>query len=241
METIAHFLGGGTADKEEWTARPVTIVDVPHDRELDIEIVVPVEDMNEPGDPDPLNPERTQTRSIWPAIYPQLLDQIRAHNSTILFANSRRLAERICSELNNLAGEELARAHHGSVAREQRLEIEEALKKGELKAVVATSSLELGIDMGAVDLVLQVEAPTSVVSGLQRVGRSGHHVGGVSRAKLFPKYRGDLLVSTVIANEMMQRRVEQTRIPANPVDVLSQQIVAQVVASDRWTAITSPT
>ena len=118
------------------------------------------------------------------------------------------------------------------MAREQRLEIEEALKKGELKAVVATSSLELGIDMGAVDLVLQVEAPTSVVSGLQRVGRSGHHVGGVSRAKLFPKYRGDLLVSTVIANEMMHRRVEQTRIPANPVDVLSQQIVARVVASE---------
>ena len=131
-----------------------------------------------------------------------------------------------------MPGEELARAHHGSVAREQRLEIEEALKRGELKAVVATSSLELGIDMGAVDLVIQVEAPTSVASGLQRVGRSGHHVGGVSRAKVFPKYRGDLLVATVVAGEMIKRHVEQTRIPANPIDVLCQQLVAQTVSGD---------
>jgi ATP-dependent Lhr-like helicase len=231
LETIGRFLGGGTVDDGIWSARPVTIIDVPHDRDLDIEIIVPVEDMNEPGEPDPLDPDQTVTRSIWPAVYPRLLTQIQAHHSTIVFANSRRLAERICSEINNLAGEEIARAHHGSVAREQRLEIEEALKRGELKAVVATSSLELGIDMGAVDLVLQVEAPNSVASGLQRVGRSGHQVGGVSKARIFPKYRGDLLVATVIAAEMMQRRVESTRIPANPLDVLSQQIVARVVAS----------
>ena len=232
LQTIAEFLGGCTVDDDTWTPRPVSIIDVPHDREIDLEIVVPVEDMNEPGEPDPLDPERTSTRSIWPAIYPKLLDQIRAHNSTIVFANSRRLAERICAELNNLAGEEIARAHHGSVAREQRLEIEEALKRGHLKAVVATSSLELGIDMGAVDLVLQIEAPTSVASGLQRVGRSGHHVGGVSRAKIFPKYRGDLLVATVVAHQMAKRKVEETRIPANPIDVLSQQLVAQVVSAD---------
>ncbi len=232
LETIAEFLGGGTVDDESWTPRPVTVIDVPHDRELDLEIVVPVEDMNEPGQPDPLDPGSTTTRSIWPAMYPQLLDHIRSHNSTIVFANSRRLAERICAELNNLAGEELARAHHGSVAREKRLEIEEALKRGDLKAVVATSSLELGIDMGAVDLVLQIEAPTSVASGLQRVGRSGHQVGGVSRAKVFPKYRGDLLVAAVVADEMANRHVEQTRIPANPIDVLSQQLVAQVVSAD---------
>ena len=232
LDTIARFLGGGTIQDDDWAPRPVTIIDVPHDREIDLEIVVPVEDMNEPGDPDPLDPDRTTTRSIWPAIYPQLLREIREHNSTIVFANSRRLAERICSELNNLAGEELARAHHGSVAREQRLEIEEALKRGELKAVVATSSLELGIDMGAVDLVLQIEAPTSVASGLQRVGRSGHQVGGISRAKVFPKYRGDLLVAAVVADEMSKRRVERTRIPANPIDVLSQQLVAQVVSGD---------
>ena len=230
LETIGRFLGGGDVEDDHWSPRPVTIIDIPHDRDMDIEIIVPVEDMNEPGETDPLDPERTTTRSIWPAVYPRLLEQILSHRSTIVFANSRRLAERICSEINNLAGAEIARAHHGSVAREQRLEIEEALKRGELKAVVATSSLELGIDMGAVDLVLQVESPTSVASGLQRVGRSGHQVGGVSKARIFPKYRGDLLVSTVIATEMLERRVETTRIPLNPLDVLSQQLVARVVA-----------
>ena len=232
LETIAGFLGGGTVDHDEWSPRPVTIVDIEQDRDLDVEIVVPVSDMTEPADPDPLDPDDQRTRSIWPAVYPELLSQIRAHNSTIVFANSRRLAERICSEINNLAGEEIARAHHGSVAREQRLEIEEALKRGRLAAVVATSSLELGIDMGAVDLVIQIESPTSVASGLQRVGRSGHHVGGVSRAKIFPKYRGDLLVATVVSSQMKQRKVETTRIPANPIDVLSQQLVAQVVSGD---------
>jgi ATP-dependent Lhr-like helicase len=232
LETIANFLGGGTVTDGEWSARPVTVIDVPQDRALEVEIVVPVENMNEPGDPDPLDPDNTPTRSIWPAVYPELLEQINAHNSTIVFANSRRLAERVCSEINNLAGAEIARAHHGSVAREQRLEIEEALKRGDLKAVVATSSLELGIDMGAVDLVLQIEAPNSVASGLQRVGRSGHQVAGVSRAKIFPKYRGDLLVATVVSGQMIHRQVEATRIPANPIDVLSQQLVAQTVSGD---------
>jgi len=230
LDTIGRFLGGGEMVDGSWSPRPVAIVDVPHERDMDIQIVVPVEDMDQPARVDPLDPDQTVTRSIWPAVYPRLLEEIRAHRSTIVFANSRRLAERLCSEVNNLAGEEVARAHHGSVAREQRLQIEEALKRGELKAVVATSSLELGIDMGAVDLVLQVESPTSVASGLQRVGRSGHQVGGVSKARIFPKYRGDLLVSTVVASEMMERRVESTRIPANPLDVLSQQIVAHAVA-----------
>ena len=232
LETIARFLGGGTVEDDVWSPRPVTVIDIPQDRELDVEIVVPVENMNEPGEPDPLDPDSTPTRSIWPAVYPELLDEINRHNSTIVFANSRRLAERVCAEINNLAGSEVARAHHGSVAREQRLEIEESLKKGDLKAVVATSSLELGIDMGAVDLVLQIEAPTSVASGLQRVGRSGHQVGGVSRAKIFPKYRGDLLVSAVVSQQMQQRNVESTKIPANPLDVLSQQLVAQTVSGD---------
>ena len=232
LEVIARFLGGGTTGSDGWVPRPVTVIDVPHDRELDIEIVVPVEDMTEPGTPDPLDPERAPARSIWPAVYPKLLQAIQSHNTTIVFANSRRLAERICAEVNNLAGEEIARAHHGSVAREHRLQIEDALKRGELKAVVATSSLELGIDMGAVDLVIQVEAPTSVASGLQRVGRSGHQVGGVSKARVFPKYRGDLLVATVVTGEMAKRNVETTRIPANPIDVLAQQIVAEAVSAD---------
>jgi ATP-dependent Lhr-like helicase len=232
LETIADFLGGGTIEEDVWHPRPVTVIDVPQDRALDLEIVVPVEDMNEPGEPDPLDPDGATTKSIWPAVYPELLGQINAHNSTIVFANSRRLSERVCSEINNLAGSEIARAHHGSVAREQRLEIEEALKGGNLKAVVATSSLELGIDMGAVDLVLQIEAPNSVTSGLQRVGRSGHRVGGVSRARIFPKYRGDLLVATVVSSQMAQRKVETTRIPANPIDVLCQQLVAHTVTAD---------
>jgi ATP-dependent Lhr-like helicase len=232
LDTIARFLGGGTIDDEgAWHERPVTIIDVPHERALDLEIVVPVEDMNEPGEPDPLDPDQQTTRSIWPAVYPRLLEQILAHRSTIVFANSRRLAERICSEINNLAGEEIARAHHGSVAREQRILTEEALKRGELRAVVATSSLELGIDMGTVDLVLQVEAPTSVASGLQRVGRSGHQVGGVSKALIYPKYRGDLLVSTVVADQMLRREVETTKVPANPLDVLAQHLVAHVVGN----------
>lgn len=232
LSTIAEFLVGGDFEGDRWQRREVEIVDVPSDRELDLQLVVPVEDMNEPGEPDPLDPEATPRRSIWPAIYPALLEEIEKHTSTIVFANSRRLAERICSELNLLAGEEIARAHHGSVAREQRLEIESALKAGELKAVVATSSLELGIDMGAVDLVLQIESPHSVASGLQRVGRAGHQVGNVSKARIFPKYRGDLLVATVVASEMMGGRVEPTVIPQNPLDVLSQQIVATVVAGE---------
>ncbi|MDX1467912.1 MAG: DEAD/DEAH box helicase [Acidimicrobiia bacterium] len=232
LETIARFLGGGVLEGGDWRQRPVTIIDAARDRSLDIEIAVPVEDMTAPAAPDPLDPERQPTQSVWPAIYPELLREIRDHDSTIVFANSRRLAERICAEVNNLAGEEIARSHHGSVAREQRLEIEEALKRGELKAVVATSSLELGIDMGAVDLVLQIEAPTSVASGLQRVGRSGHHVGGTSKARIFPKYRGDLLVSTVVVDEMVKGRIESTRVPENPIDVLAQQIVAHTVASD---------
>jgi ATP-dependent Lhr-like helicase len=211
----------------------VVTVDAPSVRPLDLELVVPVENMAEPAPPDPLDPDQTATRSIWPAVYPRLVELVQSHSSTIIFANSRRLAERICSEINLLAGKQISRAHHGSVAREQRVQIEEALKRGDLKAVVATSSLELGIDMGSVDLVIQVEAPPSVASGLQRVGRSGHHVGGVSRAKLFPKYRGDLLVATVISRQMAEGKIEDTRLPRNPLDVLAQQLVATVAVGER--------
>ena len=226
LETIGLFLGGGTAEGEIWRPRSVTVVDAPHERPLDLEIVVPVEDMSAPAPQDPLSDDKPKPLSIWPAVYPEILDLIRSHRSTIVFANSRRLAERICAEINSLAGDEISRAHHGSVAREQRIQIEEALKRGDLKAVVATSSLELGIDMGAVDLVIQVEAPVSVASGLQRVGRSGHQVGGESRARVFPKFRGDLLAATVIARQMSDGEIEATSIPRNPLDVLSQQLVA---------------
>ena len=172
--------------------------------------------------------------SIWPAIHPQVLELIRAHRSTIVFVNARRLAERLAARLNELAGEELARAHHGSIAREQRLEIEDQLKRGTLKAIVATSSLELGIDMGAVDLVIQVESPGSVARGLQRIGRAGHQVGEPSRGKVFPKFRGDLLEATVVVQRMLQGAIEETRYPRNPLDVVAQQIVA-MCAMDEWT------
>jgi ATP-dependent Lhr-like helicase len=228
--------------------RPVRVVDVPGDHDLEVELVVPVEDMTAPLRPepavsttpdgivDPPDPRLPASRpSVWEAIYPRVLELIRSHQSTIVFANSRRLAERICSELNALAGEELARAHHGSVSREQRVAIEEGLKRGELRAVVATSSLELGIDMGAVDLVIQVESPTSVASGLQRVGRAGHQVGAVSRAKVFPKFRGDLLEATVVVDRMVARAVESTRIPRNPLDVLAQHVVS-MVSVEPWNA-----
>ncbi len=169
--------------------------------------------------------------SIWPSIYPRLVELVRAHRSTMIFTNSRRLAERLAGSLNDTAGEEIALAHHGSVAREKRLEIEDRLKRGELPAIVATSSLELGIDMGAVDLVIQIEAPPSIASGMQRIGRAGHKVGEPSRGILFPKYRGDLLAAAAATARMQEGRVEETTYPRNPLDVLAQQIVAIVVSA----------
>ena len=166
------------------------------------------------------------TRSIWPSIYPALLDLVRQHRSTIVFVNNRRLAERLALRLNELADETIARAHHGSLAREQRTEIEELLKAGLIPCLVATSSLELGIDMGAVDLVIQVESPKSVARGLQRVGRAGHNLGDVSKGRIFPKFRADLLESAVVAKAMREGLIEETQIPRNPLDVLAQQIVA---------------
>src|SRR5205085_12587726 len=152
-------------------------------------------------------------------IHPRLLELIRAHRSTLIFVNSRRLAERLAGALNELAGETLVRSHHGSIARPQRIEIEDALKAGQLRALVATSSLELGIDMGAIDLVIQIEAPPSVASGLQRIGRAGHQVGGVSQGIIVPKYRGDLVACAAVTRAMHERKVEATRYPRNPLDV----------------------
>src|SRR6266487_3196425 len=281
-EEVATFLGG---------ARPVTIAAPPYVKQMELRIVVPVEDMTDP-DPPPasLRPasgapgdgapagepgvrEAAQgQRSIWPHVEERVLDLIEAHRSTIVFANSRRLAERLCGRLNELAADraqardeaaagldgpggpgpggppaqimaqsgasagapaEVARAHHGSVSRQERAQIEEALKAGRLPAVVATSSLELGIDMGAVDLVIQVESPPSVASGLQRTGRAGHNVGDISRAVIFPKYQGDLVQATVVARRMRDGEIEELRIPRNPLDVLAQQIVA-MTAMDDW-------
>jgi len=241
LEEIARFLGGQTSSGP----RPVTIVDAGIRKPMEVEVVVPVEDMADLSDvaetpqrmPSMLGPATPGTAppqaSIWPAIHPQVLELIRAHRSTIVFVNARRLAERLAARLNELAGEELARAHHGSIAREQRLHIEDQLKRGTLKAIVATSSLELGIDMGAVDLVIQVESPGSVARGLQRIGRAGHHVGEASRGKVFPKFRGDLLEATVVVHRMLQGAIEETHYPRNPLDVVAQQIVA-MCAMDEW-------
>ncbi len=229
LEEIGRFVSG---------ARPIRLVDAGTRKELDLEVVVALEDMREPGSnadlAQPVLPadvamgsgyEQTG-RSIWPSIYPALLDLVRQHRSTIVFVNNRRLAERLALRLNELAEETVARAHHGSLAREQRAEIEELLKAGQIPCLVATSSLELGIDMGAVDLVVQVESPKSVARGLQRIGRAGHELGAVSKGRIFPKFRADLLESAVVAKAMREGAIEETRIPRNPLDVLAQQIVA---------------
>lgn len=226
VEEAARFLGPEVQVLQATTRRP-----------LDLRVVVPVDDLSEVGSPGPQEPAEgpegdPDRRSIWPHLAERLLAEIQAWRSTLVFVNSRRVAERLCARLNDQAGQEVARAHHGSVSREQRQEIEEALKQGRLPAVVATSSLELGIDMGAVDLVAQVEAPPSIGSGLQRVGRAGHAVGQTSRGVLLPKWRGDLL-SCAVAVEGMRAGVPETqRILRNPLDVLAQQVVAMVALED---------
>ena len=259
VDEVAVFLAGG---------RPVTIVQPPSAKTVELDVVVPVADMSELGEPtgDLTGPAASAERraSIWPHVEERVLDLVQAHRSTIVFANSRRLAERLTARLNELATERagiapvaldrspakvmaqsgigspaadvgtpagdvvVARAHHGSVSREQRSIVEEELKSGRLPAVVATSSLELGIDMGAVDLVVQVESPPSVASGLQRVGRAGHQVGAVSKGVIFPKFRGDLVECAVVAERMRAGAIEAMRYPRNPLDVLAQQIVAMV-------------
>ncbi|MBV9887975.1 MAG: winged helix DNA-binding domain-containing protein, partial [Acidobacteria bacterium] len=171
--------------------------------------------------------------SIWSAIHPKLLELIKAHRSTLIFVNNRRLAERISGAINDLAQETLVRAHHGSVAVAQRKEIEDRLKLGTLRGLVATSSLELGIDMGAIDLVIQIESPPSVASGMQRVGRASHHVGAISNAVIYPKYRADLVACAAITQAMYRGEVESVHYPRNPLDVLAQQIVA-VISFDDW-------
>ena len=277
VDEVSTFLAGG---------RKVTIVQPENRKQWDLSVVVPVEDMSQLGEPtgDHSGPAAGGERraSIWPHVEERVLDLIESHRSTIVFANSRRLAERLTARLNELENERIealelaqspppenggrppaqvmaqagsgrglpdtvaarggdgpgtvvvARAHHGSVSREQRSIVEEQLKAGQLPAVVATSSLELGIDMGAVDLVIQVESPPSVASGLQRVGRAGHQVGAVSEGVIFPKYRGDLVECTVVAERMRTGQIEELRYPRNPLDVLAQQIVA-AVAMDEMT------
>jgi ATP-dependent helicase Lhr and Lhr-like helicase len=230
LEEVGRFMVG--------PRRTAKIVDAGVGKPLDLKIHVPVESMTEPdqgtsSDPlDPLSGGEATRRSIWPAIYPELLKLVREHRSTIVFVNNRRGAERLALRLNELAEEDIARAHHGSLAREERIVVEEMLKAGELPCLVATSSLELGIDMGAVDLVLQVESPKSVSRGLQRIGRAGHHVGDVSKGRIFPKFRADLLECAVVTKLMREGRIEPTVVPRNALDVLAQQVVAVAASAE---------
>ncbi|HTH03946.1 MAG TPA: DEAD/DEAH box helicase [Vicinamibacterales bacterium] len=224
-------------DRAATQFRPVTIVDTSEKKQLELRIEVPVEDMARIGQPVEIpsgpaaqGPART---SIWSAIHPRLLELVRAHRSTLIFVNSRRIAERLASALNELAGETLVRSHHGSLARPQRIEVEDRLKAGQIRGLVATSSLELGIDMGAIDLVVQIEAPPSVASGMQRIGRAGHTIGAASRGVIVPKFRGDLVACAAVTRAMHEGRVESSRYPRNPLDVLAQQIVA-TVANEDW-------
>ncbi|MBC7725443.1 MAG: ATP-dependent helicase [Burkholderiaceae bacterium] len=256
-EEVARFLAGSA---------PVAIVAPPSTKKFDLTVVVPVEDMTELGtapvrEGSAAGSAEPQQGSIWPHVEEMIVDRILEHRSTIVFANSRRLSERLTARLNEIyaerqaaeaelvgaavggAGAEgaaagaaggsgaeplLARAHHGSVSKDQRAFIEDDLKSGRLRCVVATSSLELGIDMGEVDLVIQVEAPPSVASGLQRVGRAGHQVGEVSRGIIFPKHRADLIHSAVASERMSTGQIEKLVVPTNPLDVLAQQTVAAV-------------
>jgi ATP-dependent helicase Lhr and Lhr-like helicase len=251
LEEIGRFVSGD---------RPIRLVDAGIAKQLDLRVVIPLEDMRElssnaslsypvPADGQEMDAgTELGSQSIWPSIYPAILELVKQHRSTILFVNNRRLAERLALRLNELANEgsdefhEIARAHHGSLAREQRVLVEEDLKAGRIPCLVATSSLELGIDMGAVDLVIQVESPKSVARGLQRVGRAGHELGAVSRGRIFPKFRADLLECAVVARRMLDGAIEETRIPRNPLDVLAQQIVAvcadeEIAVSDLHTLV----
>jgi ATP-dependent helicase Lhr and Lhr-like helicase len=255
IDEVARFLGG---------SQPVQVVGPSSTKEWDLRVVVPVADLGDLGGHD-TGPDSSpdQRSSIWPHVEERVLDLVEEHRSTIVFANSRRLAERLTARLNEISDERatgealpqagdlhpaqimaqagatrgiaatVARAHHGSVSKEQRAVIEDDLKTGRLPAVVATSSLELGIDMGAVDLVVQVESPPSVASGLQRVGRAGHQVGAVSRGVLFPKYRGDLVQTAVVVERMRSGQIEELHTPRNPLDVLAQQLVS-TLAMDSW-------
>ncbi|MFS2242167.1 DEAD/DEAH box helicase [Microbacterium sp. OR16] len=271
IDEVARFLGGSA---------PVDIVAPRAMKTFELGVVVPIDDMRNPPPPPGASAsagepaEYTEvTGSVWPHVEEAIVDKVLENRSTIVFANSRRLAERLTGRLNEIYAERigvavaepagppaarahgaeapggahapaggadgaaqagatagadpvLAKAHHGSVSKEQRAIVEDELKSGVLRCVVATSSLELGIDMGAVDMVIQVEAPPSAASGLQRVGRAGHQVGEISRASLFPKHRGDVLHTAIVTERMLAGQIEAIAVPRNPLDILAQQTVA---------------
>ncbi len=226
LEEVARFLGEAE--------RNVTIINASEPKRLQLKVEVPVEDLKTPQPANLSDPAKRP--SIWTTIPQRLLAIIRQRQSTLIFVNNRRTAERLAALINELARPDelpLARAHHGSLAAAQRTEIEDQLKTGTIRAVVATSSLELGIDMGAIDLVIQIESPPSVAAGMQRIGRAGHHVGVVSEGIIFPKYRADLIACSAVTRAMHEGHVEATSILRNPLDVLAQQIVATVAHPPR--------
>ncbi|WP_300266659.1 ATP-dependent helicase [Microbacterium sp.] len=275
IDEVARFLGGSA---------PVEIVAPKASKTFELSVSVPMDDMTNPPPPPGVPAPSTGsgigseagtstgsvtaevTGSVWPHVEEAIVDRILENKSTIVFSNSRRLAERLTGRLNEIYSERigvpapeptaspaamiaqggstagadpvLAKAHHGSVSKEQRALVEEELKSGILRCVVATSSLELGIDMGAVDLVIQVEAPPSAASGLQRVGRAGHQVGEVSRAALFPKHRGDVLHTAIVTERMLAGKIEAITVPRNPLDILAQQTVAScaidAISVEEW-------
>ena len=226
LSEIAKFLGGFEFKENNFNSklipRPVTIIDAGIRKKMDLKILNPVEDF-----------KALPENSVWHDIYQKLLRLIQDHKTTLIFANNRAAVERITSEINERAGFELAKAHHGSVSKEIRKQIEQELKNGELSALVATATLELGIDMGAIDLVCQVESPKSIARGLQRVGRAGHLYDAASKGRLIPKMRSDLLEMAVLANAMFKADVAPIKIPTNCLDILAQQIVA-MVAMKQW-------
>lgn len=237
LDEVATLMGGSSRDETgHRISRHVTVVEAGHKRPLDVRVEVPA---NEDADLDSaqnIEPDSdTKNPSVWPAIHKRMVELINEHRSTMIFVNSRRLAERLATAINETAGEIVALAHHGSISKDVRRTTEERLKKGVLPAIVATSSLELGIDMGAVDLVIQVESPPSIASGMQRIGRASHHVGGVSHGVIFPKFAGDLLACGAAVTHMQRGHVEQTLYPQNPLDILAQQLVA-IIAMDTMSA-----
>ncbi|MEO7096871.1 MAG: DEAD/DEAH box helicase, partial [Polyangiales bacterium] len=251
LDEVARFLGG----RDRRSSRPVEIIDAGERKTFDLKVEVPVEDMSKLGEHEPVksgpaagSPAR---KSIWPSIHPRLLELIKSHRSTLIFVNSRRLAERLASAINELnsppgahadgtaPAEEIVLAHHGSVARDRRMDIEDRLKRGVLPAIIATSSLELGIDMGAIDLVVQIEAPPSIASAMQRIGRAGHSVGAISSGVVFPKFRGDLLACAAAVQKMTAGEVEETFYPRNALDVLAQQLVAICASASKPLAVES--
>ena len=250
LERIAAFLGGQYWNGSTLVSRPVHIVDAGQKKDMDLRVECPVPDFS-----------MVPQERVWPLVFAELLELIRLHKTTLIFVNNRRLAERAAATLNemitgardtfnlyavpqrtaidapdhpkNVDEADLVQAYHGSMSRHAREQMESDLKAGKLRALVATSSLELGIDIGSVDLVVQLQSPKGVARGLQRVGRSGHLVNAASKGRIFPTHREDLVESTIVARAMTRHEVEHTSVPRDCLDVLAQQIVA-MVSVEEW-------